>query len=285
MDKGNITKDQIIQDMKKLGIVSGDTILIRGGLNSVGFISNGGAAFIEALLEVVGENGTIVSLAFTSSTFIRMPKKKDAFDLNKKSNAGALPNAMIRHKDSCRSRHPTCSYVAIGKNAKIIVSDHNENSGAYDPVQKVIDLNGKCVLVGCVKNSPGFTTAHLAEVNLGLLRRVILPGLDKSYYKTDNGEIKLFSRRDSGLCSLSFYKFYSHYVRHECLNSGYIGKAYSILVPAKNSYQIEYDILKNNKQFTVCGEVDCLKCNARRWDRIHMIPVFIFRKIYAKFKK
>jgi len=92
-----------------------------------------------------------------------------------------------------------------------------------------MDLNGKVVLVGCVSDSPGFTTAHLAEVDLGLHKRVIMPRLNVAKYYDENGQLKIFMRNDPGLCSNSFWKFYSYYVKRGVLNTGMVGNAYSIL--------------------------------------------------------
>jgi len=96
--------------------------------------------------------------------------------------------------------------------------------------------------------------------------------LNCCYYEDEKGEIKLFRRKDPGLCSNSFYKFYSHYVNASILRSGFIGRAYSIMVPAQEAYNIEKNILQKDPKFNLCGDPNCLICNARRWDRIHMMP-------------
>ena len=280
-----ISKTDLIEDFQKIGIRPGDVVLIRASLGAVGKISGGAEAFIDALSDVVGAEGTIVSLAFTDSAFIKKPKIEDAFDLKKKSYAGALPNSMVSRSDALRSRHPTCSYVAIGKHARYIIEDHDERSLAYEPVRKIVELNGKNVLVGCVGSSPGFTTTHLAESDLGHLKTLpVFPWLKKTYYYDKNGDLKLFTRQDPGLCSNSFYKFYSLYVKNGILNTGYIGGAYSIIAPAKECFEIELQTLSNDKEFNICDTKACWTCNAGRWDRIHHAPMFIIRKIFEKFQ-
>lgn len=278
-------QDDIGIDFKKLGVEEGDTILIRASLGTVGRMDSKANTFIDALLSVVGKEGTIVSLAFTNSYFIRKANPSDAFDRNKKSYAGALPNAMLDYSNSFRSKHPTCSYVAIGKNAEFITSEHDENSPAYEPIRKIIELKGKCILVGCVDNSPGFTTTHLAEQDLGMLKLNVFPTLNTVYYRNDKDELNLFRRKDPGLCSNSFYKFYAHYIKNKILDTGYVGNAYSIIAPAKEAYDIDLSVLSNNKKFNVCGNKDCFVCNAGRWDRVHRAPFYILKRIINKFKK
>jgi aminoglycoside N3'-acetyltransferase len=270
---------------RSLGVNEGDIILIRASLGAVGRIESGADTFINALLDAVGSNGTIVSLAFTSGSFLRKPKVEDAFTIEKKSYAGALPNAMLSRADSFRSMHPVCSFVAIGKQADLITHDHDANSPAYEPVRKIVEANGKCILVGCVGSSPGFTTTHLAEADLGYLKKLpILPWLNSTFYIDRDGETKLFRRYDPGLCSKSFSKFYSLYVEEEILRTGYIGKAYSILAPAEKAYIIDIGKLREDKKFNICGNPDCRTCNVGRWDRVHYMPGYLIRKIAKKLR-
>jgi aminoglycoside N3'-acetyltransferase len=264
--------------IEALGIEPGDFVLVRAALGTVGRFSGGASTFVEALLDVVGPEGTIASLSFTDSAFIRMPKIGLAFTPQKKSYAGALPNAMLEHPNSYRSRHPMCSYVSIGKLAETFTKGHDEHAPAYEPIRKLIEYKGKCVLVGCVESSPGFTTAHLAEADLGLLSRVIFPWLNSTYYVAEDGQVKLFRRRDLGLCSQSYFKYYAHYVKAGVLKTGFIGNAYSVAAPAQATYDIERKILEKNQQFNVCEDRGCLTCNARRWDRLHWLPVFLVHR-------
>jgi len=274
--------DDLRQHFVALGIQPGDFVLIRAAMGGIGRFPGGAAAFVQSLLEVVGSEGTVASLAFTDAPFIRMPRVEDAFTPQKKSYAGALPNAMLQHPEHRRSLHPMCSYVAIGKLAAEFTRDHDATSPAYEPIRKLIESDGKCLLVGCVSSSPGFTTAHLAEADLGLLSRVIFPWLNATYYRTADGEVKLFRRYDPGLCSQSFYKFYAHYVRAGILRTGFVGNAYSIAAPARSAYEIERRILADNAQFNVCDAKDCLTCNARRWDRLHKLPGFVARRAWNR---
>jgi aminoglycoside N3'-acetyltransferase len=279
----SLSSARLKADFQRLGIVRGDTVLVRAGLRAVGEIDGGARGFVEALVGTVGPEGTVMSLAFTDSAYIRRADPNAAFTVRTKSNAGALPNAMLADPSHSRSKHPTCSYVAIGRHALDLTAGHDESSGAYEPIRRLMQFSGKCVLVGCVDSSPGFTTAHLAECDLGLHRRAIFPWLTSTYYKSENGELKLFRRKDLGLCSQSFYKFYAHYVRNGILVTGLVGGAYSILAPAADCYEIERRVLARDPQFNVCDSPRCFTCNAGRWDRLHRLPSYIFRLASARF--
>lgn len=278
-----IGPDDLIASFREMGIVEGDTILIRAGLGAVGRIDGGARAFIAALLSAVGPEGTIVSLAFTDTAFIRKPDPENRFHAKKKSYAGALPNAMIEYEGAERSRHPMCSYVAIGKHAPLLTQNHGPESPAYEPIRVLVELKGKCMLVGCVQSSPGFTTTHLAETDLGLSKRIIFPWLNSTYYEDEQGQLKLFRRRDPGMCSSSFFKMYGHYVAGGLLRTGMVGSAYSIIGPAAECYQVDRSVLLADPKFTICDSRTCITCNALRWDRLHRVPLFAFNMIKKKF--
>lgn len=270
--------EKLKSDLENLGITKGDTVLIRADLGAIGKLETKKREdYINFILDVVGEEGTIVGLSFTSGFFIKK-NKNIIFDGTNKSYTGAFANTMLKHPKAIRSTHPTNSYVAIGKNAQYILEKHNERSGAYEPIRKILELNGKMILIGCVESSPGFTTTHLAEVDLGLHKRIIFPTLNGSYYKKNN-EIKLFKRKDLGSCSSTFYKFYGHYVKNELLIQGYIGNAYSILIDAKKAFDIDFKILNDNPKITLCENPSCMLCRARRWDNLKDMPMFFIRNV------
>lgn len=277
--------ENLKNDLNNLDIQKGDTVLIRADLAAIGKLaSKNRQDYINFMLEAVGEEGTIVGLSFTSGFFIKK-NKNIVFDGTNKSYTGAFANEMLKHSRSIRSTHPTNSYVAIGKNAKYILDGHDENSGAYEPIRKIVELGGKMVLIGCVKSSPGFTTTHLAEVDLGLHKRIIFPSLNMVYYRKDN-EIKLFKRKDMGSCSSTFYRFYGYYVKNELLTQGYVGNAYSIAIDAKKAFELDLEILKNNPKITICDNDNCILCRARRWDNLKDMPMYVIKFIIPKiFKK
>lgn len=275
---------ELKNNLYSLGINKGDTLFIRADLGKIGKINTKKKEdYLNFILDVIGPEGTLVGLAFTKSFFIK--KNKDLiFDKNSKSYTGSFANLMLRHPNAVRSTHPTNSFVAIGKNAKHITCDHDESSGAYDPIKKIIELDAKMLLIGCTKNSPGFTTVHLAEVELNLHKRIIFPKLNQVYYKK-NGNIYLFKRQDLGSCSSVFHRFYSYYIQEECLFQTKIGSAYSLMINAKDAYKIDKKVLTENSKITICDRKDCKLCRARRWDNLKDLPFYIIKKLINKLRR
>lgn len=275
----------LINDLQNIGLERGDTVLVRADIGKMLKLNSGLKTkdILDSILYVVGENGTVVAPAYTRTSFIKKDKN-NCFTKKSRTTSGLFSMIMLANENSFRSSHPTNSHVAIGKNAKYILEDHDENSGAYDPTRKIMNLSGKMLLLGCVSSSLGFNTVHLAEADLKIHRKIILPTMNTSFYEK-NGEIKLFKRKDPGLCTANYYKLFGLYIKNELLKQGYIGGVQSLLIDANDAYRIDFETLKENLKFNICDDINCMQCRARRWDNLQDLPFFVIRKILKKLGK
>lgn len=55
-----ILKEEIIQKLREVGLEKGDAVMVHTSLKRMGYVCGGVQTVVEALMEVVGENGTIV---------------------------------------------------------------------------------------------------------------------------------------------------------------------------------------------------------------------------------
>lgn len=55
-----IIKDDIVNELKKIGLKKNDVVMVHTSLKSMGYVCGGAQTVIEALLEVVGEEGTVM---------------------------------------------------------------------------------------------------------------------------------------------------------------------------------------------------------------------------------
>ena len=55
-----VTKADIVAGLQEIGLKEGDTVIVHTSLSSIGYVCGGAQTVIEALIEVVGENGTIM---------------------------------------------------------------------------------------------------------------------------------------------------------------------------------------------------------------------------------
>ncbi len=60
MERKLVLKQDIVKALKEAGVQQGQTIMVHTSLSSLGYVCGGAQPVIEALLECVGEEGTIM---------------------------------------------------------------------------------------------------------------------------------------------------------------------------------------------------------------------------------
>lgn len=281
----NPTQKMLVDNIGALGIGKGDIVLVRAALRKIGIGRNrSGSLLIKALLDVVGTEGTIIGLTFTKTFFLPRIDKSYIFTRETPTTAGGFAQALLEYPNSFRSKHPSNSYAALGAGVYDLLHDHDEYSSCFLPVENLINANGKMILIGCVSESPGFTTVHLAQEKLGLSSKSILKGLVGVYYEK-NSEIKLFKRKDFGGCSEGFYKFYDHYKKKDKLISGMVGNAYSIAISARDAFEIELELIRKNKTYPLCDDPKCFNCRGTWWYNKHDMFKFYIKYLPKTIKR
>lgn len=167
-----VAKEEIKKGLRKLGLRRGDVVGVHSSLSSFGHVVGGADAVIDALLEVVGKEGTIVMPTHSSNLekVELSPKEKAAgvswlfkilpYDPKETPcTTGIIPETFRKRPGVIRSRHPSLSIAAIGLKAKEITSAGDGRSLAGWKV--VYELDGYVLLIGV---DLGVCTAmHLAE--------------------------------------------------------------------------------------------------------------------------
>lgn len=146
-----VTKETIKEGLKQLGLKKGDMILVHSSLSSFGYVAGGTDAVIDALLEVVGKEGTIVVPTLTGSAELS-PQNPPIFDVhNTVCWTGEIPETFRSRKEAIRSLHPTHSVAAIGAQARFLTKDHEKSitpCGKGSPYCKLAELGGYVLLLG-----------------------------------------------------------------------------------------------------------------------------------------
>lgn len=60
MERALVLKKDILEALEKVGVTKGQAIMVHASLSKLGFVCGGAQIVIEALLESVGECGTIM---------------------------------------------------------------------------------------------------------------------------------------------------------------------------------------------------------------------------------
>lgn len=175
-----LTKKDLVEGLKEIGVRHGQNIIAHTSLSSMGFVCGGAQIVIEALLECVGEEGTIMmptqswkNLDPTAGVHWEEPEEwwqiiRDnwpAYDKNitPTNTMGAVAEMLRKWPGAKRSDHPARSLAAIGKNADYLTKNHDLSNifGEGSPLDKLYKLDGYVLLlgVGYDKN----TSIHLAD--------------------------------------------------------------------------------------------------------------------------
>lgn len=249
-----VTKQQLIEDLTKIGINKGDLVAVTLSLKSIGYVQGGPNAFIDALIETVGPKGTIMMNTFThSASIFSLPK--EVYD--PKSSipyTGLVPTTMMKRKDAIRSRHPTCSVTAIGYLADYLTKDHDLKANTYLPYEKLAKSNGKYLCIGLGNRLVAIR--HEAQRRAGLF---IVPVFLGVYFKNMAGKKELFVRKIAP-CKKNLGNLVPLVDQKIKLTRNRIGFADSILANANELLEAMTEILRKNPQLNLCRDLLCFKC-------------------------
>jgi len=139
-----VTKQEIVVELRRLGIQPGDLLIAHSSLRAFGWVEGGAEAVVEALLDTVGPTGTVLVPTFNHS-------RVKVFDPeNTPSHSGAVTEALRKRPEAARSLHPTHPYAAIGREAQDLTAGHLE-VGTFDPkspLGKLAHRGGWIALLG-----------------------------------------------------------------------------------------------------------------------------------------
>lgn len=288
MVANKISKSQIEAEIKALGVKEGDTLFLAADLLRVGYFSDSKEAtlreWVEILIKVVGEEGTLVVPAYTKS-FPFFSKENDViFSEAAPTTSGSLSQAFQAYPGVIRSKHPTNSCFAIGRHSKYILDGHDERSPSYLPYRKVVELQGKNLMLGTVEDPTLAPMAmHCAQESLGLTKKHWLAGILQSYYKDQAGNVRLFTRKDAGGCSGGGHNLLGRHIVERAITFGKVGRSLSACIDCEKSFKIYERTLQKSPAMVKCGNTSyCACCYG---SPIYMHPFFWIRKIVTKFTR
>ncbi len=165
----NVTKQDIKQALRNVGIKSGDTVIVHSSMKSMGYVVGGPDSVINAFLEVLGEEGTLVMPTLSQNNWATV---YEDWHIDKPSDVGLLTEVFRKRPGAYRSDQATHSVAAMGAKAIELTKEHTAYGpiicpfGAYafcqsSPWQKLYDMNAKILFLGVEINRN--TMKHLAE--------------------------------------------------------------------------------------------------------------------------
>lgn len=256
-----ITKNDLINDIKKAGIKNGDILNLKISLKSIGWVEGGANTVIDAFVTVVGEEGTLVTDSFVPVKKYKYLKKHDYItDDSSPSYAGAIANAMLKYPGARRSKHPIQKFAILGKLANEFADNHNENSYAYDVLKKMSYLGAKNIRLGDKDKVVGVGTTHVA---IGILQLQQKRQKFGCHYLDKSGKKHLFLVNWAGGCVSGFNKLLPKYREIGAfLYEGKVGNADIIVSDMQKTLAWEIEEGKKNPQFFFCNQPECIECRS-----------------------
>ncbi len=142
-----LTREQIGEALRVLGLRAGDIVFVHSSLSSMGYVEGGADAVVDALLDVLGPEGTLVVPTFTPSHGREAEPVFDA--LHDQSEVGKITEAVRVRPEARRSVHVYHSVAALGPRAQEITAIHGPSAWAADgPFWQLYELDARILLLG-----------------------------------------------------------------------------------------------------------------------------------------
>ena len=236
-----MTKEILAGKLQGLGLEKGDKVLLHSSYLSLGGVQGGPEKVIDAFLDVLGSEGTLLGPVFGA--------------------LGVLTEVLKKRSDALIDPCPVGTLAAIGKDAATLLNDHWKADTAHGkdtPFTRLADMDGYICLMGVDQDRN--TTLHGVEALLELpyLKETsasfTLPtgeNIEKSwkYYPGPHRDFIGIDRyfRESGKMKINR-----------------IGNAQVRLIKAKDLFEISLALGKKDPAFVLCDNPQCADCVKQR---------------------
>lgn len=169
------TREKLAQELRNLGVESGDLLFIHSSFKSLGPVDGGAGTVVSALEDAVGPEGLILMPSFN---LVEWDKRAKTWGLKTTpSTVGWLTEFFRRMPGTYRSDHYSHSVAARGKGAEAFVAEHlsregysspwdvepwGKTYGTHSPMSKAYHADGKLLMLGVDYYSS--TYIHFVEV-------------------------------------------------------------------------------------------------------------------------
>ena len=175
-----VSKAELIEIFRSVGVTSGMIIELHIAMSKLGHVIGGAQTVIDALLEILGYNGTLIMAMQCAensepSLFINPPlnfalyqKYRNTYPVfNPKDSEtyhmGRVLGNLRRREKAVFSSHPNVAFVAVGKYAKLLCNHQNLDFALDEssPLGRLYELKASALLVGV--DYDNMTSLHLSE--------------------------------------------------------------------------------------------------------------------------
>ena len=191
------SRQEIADDLRRLGIVPGDAVMLHASVRSVGRVAGGSDQIHLALKDALTSEGTLMMYAscpdyydevgrgnLTAEEEHEIREKLPPFDALTARSArdnGSLVELLRTYPDS-RVNHHVARFVCWGKQADYLISSQpwNYAFGDGSALERFLKLDGKIVLLGSDHDAVTFLhyVEHVADFPNKLIARFEVPVME-----------------------------------------------------------------------------------------------------------
>ncbi len=236
-----MTKQEIIAKLQEMGLTTGDKVLLHSSLISLGHVDGGPDAVIDAFLEVLGKEGTLLVPVFGDLGILTKTVK-------------ARPEAVI-------SPCPVGTLAAIGADAEALCHDHWKAETAHGentPFTRLADVDGYVCLLGCDQDRN--TSLHSVEA---LLELPYLKTTTQTFTTPEGEEITKSWKYYPGP-HRDFIGLDRCYREAGVMQISRIGNAQVRLIKSKDLLEIGMAVGVEDPAFVLCDNPECADCVRQR---------------------
>ena len=259
--KDPITQSRIAADLRNIGLRSGDVVVVHSSMSKIGWVVGGPVTVIEALMEVLGTEGTLVIPAQSTDNSEPSPWQYPAVpeswwqiirdeippfnpDITPTRGIGRIPEVFRKFPGVRRSNHPQVSWAAWGKQAKYVTESHpvDQAYGENSPLGKAYKLKAKILLLGATHQSN--TSLHFAETRTDIPN---FPWMERSSAVLENGVRVWKSWKERNISSDDFSVIGEAYETRENYELQDIGQAPSRLLRMRDLVDFAVEWMEKNR--------------------------------------
>ena len=258
MLKNDYNYDDIISSLRNVGLVEGDSVFIHSNLGFFGRLKDAKNSqdynrfFKNAIFDVIGENGTIVTPTFSYSFC-----NSERFDVEQTPGVCGIFSEFIRRDiTSVRSNDPNFSLSAIGKFANFFTENCATHSfGKFSFWERFLTKKGKI----CNFNFDSASTFfHYIEKILNVSYR-----FDKKF----QGELKIGDKyeqkefehfvydKDNSNHIPNFEKFHNRAIQLKKVKISDLGRGQITCITADDTINIIKNEIKIQPNFLINGQI------------------------------
>lgn len=171
-----ITRSSLAADLTRLGVRPGGVLLVHAAFSTVGRVLGGPDALVDALLDALGPDGTLVSYQdwelgvdvwdadgrIPAAVRPHVPPF-DPATARPARDHGILALVVATRRGVLRSANPGAGVCALGARAYALTTDHalDDGYGAGSPFARIVALGGQVLMLGAPPET--MTLLHHAE--------------------------------------------------------------------------------------------------------------------------